>query len=49
MSNSNWNQGRQDANQNKGPANTNGWSSTARESYNAGYSWQKSQQGNQNK
>jgi hypothetical protein len=39
MSNQNaWNQGRYDANSGKGPANSSGWSSQQRESYNAGYS-----------
>ncbi|MCC7428668.1 MAG: hypothetical protein IT557_17385 [Alphaproteobacteria bacterium] len=41
MSNSNWKSGQQDAYQNKGAANTSGWSSQSKESYNAGYNAQK--------
>lgn len=39
--NHNWKSGQSDAYQNKGPANTNGWTSQAKESYNAGYNAQK--------
>jgi hypothetical protein len=45
MKQNDWNQGRHDAQQGKGPANQQNRPAPAREAYNAGYHWQQRQQG----
>ncbi|MGE3147793.1 MAG: hypothetical protein AB7K04_01880 [Pseudorhodoplanes sp.] len=43
-----WDQGRNDSQSGRGPANTNGWSSQTRETYDAGYRSNQNQSQTQN-